>query len=380
MSALQAMRRSLFWVSAPIFFINFALPVKSKALGASAFEIGGLFSLFTLSLLLFRPLIGIALDRYGRRWFLLIALVLYSAAYAGYGLAGNIEWMYAARLVQGLGAALLLLTVDAITTDLALKDERASAMGQNVEAQTRSTFVGATIGFSLVAVLPELGWKISFLIFTLFAFYATFVAAKNVPESIPITRQVASAAVESGSLRSLLLMFVPLGFASALAMPIYLVYLQDEFTPDVRLLSWAFLPAGLVFAMLPSKFGALVDNYGAVWPCTAGLLAVAALYFVLPEFSSFWFVVGVYTLSSVGWAVIEPSRKSMTASLSGSEVAKGFGLAEMFFGLGAVVGPLAGGYLYDHYDHAFPFYLNGVMMLLAATLLLLLVRPELKRS
>ncbi|MFT4677280.1 MAG: hypothetical protein ACJAX5_000504 [Patiriisocius sp.] len=34
MSAVQAMRRSLFWVSVPIFFINFALPVKSKALGA----------------------------------------------------------------------------------------------------------------------------------------------------------------------------------------------------------------------------------------------------------------------------------------------------------------------------------------------------------
>jgi MFS family permease len=243
----------------------------------------GLFSLFTLSLLLFRPLIGVALDRYGRRWFLLIALILYSISYAGYGLAGSIEWMYAARLLQGLGAALLLLTVDAINTDLALKEERANAMGQNVEAQTRSTFVGAAIGFTLVGLLP-------------------------------------------------------------------------------------------------SKLGAVVDRYGAVWPSTAGMLAIAALYFILPEFDSFWFVVGVYTLSAVGWAVIEPARKSMTAVLSGSEVAKGFGLAEMCFGLGAVVGPLAGGYLYDHYNHAVPFYLNGIMMLVAAILLILLVRPKLKHS
>lgn len=48
-------------------------------------------------------------------------------------------------------------------------------------------------------------------------------------------------------------MFVPLGFANALMMPIYLVYLQDLFTPDVRWLSWAFLPAGLVFAILPPR-------------------------------------------------------------------------------------------------------------------------------
>jgi hypothetical protein len=61
-------------------------------------------------------------------------------------------------------------------------------------------------------------------------------------------------------------MFVPLGFANALMMPIYLVNLQDLFTPDVRWLSWAFLPAGLVFAILPSRLGTLVDRYGAIWP------------------------------------------------------------------------------------------------------------------
>tara|TARA_R110002072_G_scaffold89232_3_gene199831 strand:+ start:9775 stop:10929 length:1155 start_codon:yes stop_codon:yes gene_type:complete len=379
MTALQAMRKSLFWVSVPIFFINFALPVKSKALGASAFEIGGLFSLFTLSLLLFRPVIGIALDRYGRRWFLLIALSLYGVSYAGYGLAGNIEWMYAARLLQGLGAALLLLTVDAITADLAPEAERASAMGQNVEAQTRSTFVGATIGFSLVAVFPVLGWKISFLLFTALAFYAMFVAVKNVPESIPTATLPDNADGSAGALQNLLIMLVPLGFASALMMPVYLVYLQDEFTPDVRLLSWAFLPAGLVFAILPSKLGSLVDRYGAIWPCCAGLVTTAALYFLLPEFGNYWAVVGVYTLSSVGWAVIEPARKAMTAQLAGERVAKGFGLAEMCFGFGAVAGPLAGGYLYDHYSHALPFYLNGGMMLIAAVLLLALIRPKLSR-
>ncbi|MGK0340674.1 MAG: MFS family permease [Candidatus Azotimanducaceae bacterium] len=283
MLPLQAMRRSLFWVSAPLFFINFALPVKSKALGATAFEIGGLFSLFTLSLLFFRPLIGVALDRFGRRLLLLLALVLYSVAYAGYGFAGNIEWMYVARLLQGLG------------------------------------------------------WKFSFLIFRLLAGYAAFVAARSVPESAPVTTSQADPEPISASFIRLLILFVPLGFASALMMPIYLVYLQDMFTPDVRLLSWAFLPTGLVFAILPSRLGASVDRYGATWPCVVALLAVAVLYLVLP----------------------------------------GFGVAEMCFGFGAVAGPLVGGYLYDP---ALPFYLNGVVMLSVAAILLSIVRPHLAQS
>ena len=380
MQPLQAMRCSLFWVSAPIFFINFALRVKSKALGATAFEIGGLFSLFTLSLLLFRPLVGVALDKFGRRQFLLLGLVLYSIAYASYGFAATIEWMYAARLLQGLGAALLLLTIDAITTDIAPQNERASAMGKNVEIQTRSTLVGATTGFSLVGFLPEEGWKFSFLIFTLLAGYATFVAVRSVPESAPVTTSQTELQPVSAAFFRLLIMFVPLGFANALMMPIYLVYLQDLFTPDVRWLSWAFLPAGLVFAILPSRLGALVDRYGAIWPCALALFAVAALYLILPELGHFWSVVVVYTLSSVGWAVIEPARKSMTASLSGHQVARGFGLAEMCFGMGAVAGPLVGGYLYDQYDPAWPFYLNGIVMLSVAALLLMSVRPQLKQN
>ena len=97
----------------------------------------------------------------------------------------------------------------------------------------------------------------------------------------------------------------------------------------------------------------------------------------MPMVGLFWPVVAVYTLSSFGWAVIEPARKTMTATLSGMQVARGFGLAEMSLGFGAVVGPLAGGYLYDQFDHSLPFLVNSAVVLLAAVILLLLVRPRL---
>jgi MFS family permease len=318
-----------------------------------------------------------ALDRYGRRGFLIFALILYVLAYAGYGFSETIEWMYAARLLQGVGAAILLLTVDAITADLTGEDNRASAMGKNVEAQTRSTFVGATIGFSLVAIFPTEGWQYSFLIFVVLGVYALINAMRHVPESVETSAGTKTNASLSKPLVTLLVMLVPLGFASALMMPIYLVYLQDTFSPDVRLLSWAFLPAGLVFAIMPSKLGAIVDRVGPVKPCAIGLLVVSGSYLVMPMLGQFWPVVAVYTLSSFGWAVIEPARKTMTATLSGMQVAKGFGLAEMSLGFGAVVGPLAGGCLYDQFDHSLPFLVNSAVVLLAAAILLLLVRPRL---
>jgi MFS family permease len=98
---------------------------------------------------------------------------------------------------------------------------------------------------------------------------------------------------------------------------------------------------------------------------------------MLPAMSGFWSVVAVYTCSAFGWAVIEPARKAMTAQVAGIHIARGFGLAEMSFGLGAVVGPLVGGYLYDNIDHSLPFILNTGVMLVSIALLLLFVRPAL---
>ena len=354
----------------PDFFINFALPVKSKELGASAFEVGGLFSLFTLSLLLLRPLVGHAFDRFGRRWFLCVAIVLYVIAYTGYGFAEEITSMYAARFLQGIGAALLLLSIDAITADLTDSTDRASAMGKNLEAQIRSTFIEATLGFGLIAALPEQGWQISFAIFACMAMYALFAVGRNVPETLVKKPHELSQPV-STDFYKLMIWLVPLGFASALIMPIYLVYLSDWFTADKRALSWAFLPAGLVFAILPAKLGRLVDRFGPRVPLILGSTVLIGLYVLMPFAPGFWLVVTVYTASSVAWALIEPARKSLTSQLSGHQTARGFGLAEMAFGVGGVLGPLVGGYVYDHYEPSLVFYLNASVVVLSLIVLFL---------
>ena len=105
--SLTWLRRSLFLVSMPIFFINFSLPVQAKALGANATEIGWLIGLFSFTLLFMRPLVGFGMDRFGRRPFFLGALFLHAFTYAGYGFAQGLEAMYTGRILQGFAAAML---------------------------------------------------------------------------------------------------------------------------------------------------------------------------------------------------------------------------------------------------------------------------------
>ena len=64
----------LLLVSFPLVFMTFALPIFGKEAGATAIEIGGLFSVFNFVVLVVRPLVGLGLDRYGRKAFLIGAV------------------------------------------------------------------------------------------------------------------------------------------------------------------------------------------------------------------------------------------------------------------------------------------------------------------
>jgi len=44
------------------------LPIYGEVLGATALEVGGFFSAFSLVPVIVRPFLGRALDRWGRRW------------------------------------------------------------------------------------------------------------------------------------------------------------------------------------------------------------------------------------------------------------------------------------------------------------------------
>ena len=379
-SGLQTLRQSLFLISMPLFFVTFALPVQSKALGASALEIGGLFSLFSLSILLMRPVIGYGIDQFGRRIFLLIATLFYIGAYMGYALADGIQSMYVARFFQGLGAALMLISVDTITADLAPAEERTQAMGSNVEIQARASVVGAVIGFTLVGAVPQSAWTYSFGVFAVLAMLAFLLVFLRLPDTRRTSVQNESSTFEfSPDLQKLLLLFVLLGTANSLMMPMYLVYLQDNFTADPRTLSWAFLPSALIFMVLPSRMGALVDKGNPRALIKAAMVFSGCFYLAMTIAPGFWWMVLLYSLSVVGSALVEPTRKSLTAGMATPDTyGKTFGFAEMAFGIGAIFGPLIGGYLYDSVSHTMPFAFNGMLMFVSAMLSVWLLRQTSK--
>ena len=93
----------MYVLAMPLAFLSFALPIFGQTIGASATEIGALYTAFTITALLARLAVGLTLDRYGYKWFFVGALVVYAASMVAYGIANSVADLSALEELLFLG-------------------------------------------------------------------------------------------------------------------------------------------------------------------------------------------------------------------------------------------------------------------------------------
>jgi EmrB/QacA subfamily drug resistance transporter len=100
-------------------------------------------------------------DRFGPKRLYLSGLVVFTLASLWCGLSGNVQMLIAARVLQGLGAALMTPQTMAVITRIFPPDRRGAAMGLWGATAGVATLVGPILGGVLV---DGLGWEWIFFI------------------------------------------------------------------------------------------------------------------------------------------------------------------------------------------------------------------------
>src|SRR3954454_9669528 len=141
--------------------VNIALPAIGRDLDASAAGLQWTVNGYSLSLAALILLGGSLGDRYGRKRVFLIGVGWFATASLLCGLAPNIELLIGARVLQGIGGALLTPGALAILEASFTRDDRARAIG----AWSGLGGIGGALGPFLGGWLVEAGsWRLIFLI------------------------------------------------------------------------------------------------------------------------------------------------------------------------------------------------------------------------
>ncbi|MCL6451184.1 MAG: MFS transporter [Acetobacteraceae bacterium] len=399
----QAHRRTLrsvaLFVSLPLGFLSFILPVYGEAVGASPVAIGALFSVFSLVTVLFRPVIGAGVDRYGRRPFLLAGIGVYVGTQVVFALWQSYHGLFVARLLHGLASSLFWLAVYASIADTSPEGERGRHYGGVAEAQSRGALFGALGGFALLMMLGgrlETGLRLVFLAYALLAAAGWITGWRRLRETLPEPGPRPAQAVGPNVRRpgapgrdplaegaphlpkwfySRLLAIVLLTTASnSLLAPLMILYLRQHVEREVGLLAIAYIPAALVWSLLPSTMGRLSDRFGRTRAMTVGLAAGALTSFAIPQLRSLLGLSGLWAVEAGALSLAVPAEQALVSDVTGHRRrGLAYGYYELASGLGNIVGPLVGMWVYQSVGTAAPFYLNAGLLALAAVLVPLIL-------
>lgn len=278
------------------------------------------------------------------------------------------------------------VTAYSIAMDLSDTEKRGSSIGQVDGASAKGAVLGACIGFAILGSVPFLrGWSALFKGYAVLSLAAALIAFRFIPETkkemqkeehLPNEKKQ----FDKNFLKLLAIVFISSISASMLS-PLLMIYLQDKFTTEPSVIGLAYIPAALVYALLPSKLGGVSDKIGRIPPMIFGLLGSGIVSFGFTYCNSLAVLVLLWVLESVGTVMASPAEEAMVADLTQENFrGSAYGFYLFISSLGAAIGPLLGGWLYDFAGHAVPFYLNGAILLLNALLVLILFQNPFYRE
>jgi EmrB/QacA subfamily drug resistance transporter len=160
--------------------VQVALPTIGRDLGASLSGLQWMISGYTLALASLILLGGSLGDRYGRRRVFLIGVVWFALASLVCGLAQTTGQLVAARVLQGVGGALLTPGSLALIQSSFRPGDRARAIGLWSALAGIAGLIGPFLGGILV---DAASWRLVFLLNVPVAALILAVAGRHVPES-----------------------------------------------------------------------------------------------------------------------------------------------------------------------------------------------------
>ncbi len=343
-------------------------PYLAREFGASAFEVGLLMAVYSGMQFLFSPLWGGISDRVGRRPVLLVSIAGTALAHTLFYFADHLWLLFAARLLAGVFSA-NISTAMAYIADITPAQDRSRSMGLIGAAFG----LGFVLGPAIAGLLTHFGESfpalaaafLSLLNFTLAVFVLDESLSDENRRQRPRMSRLRSIAekVQRPVVGSLLFAQFAIGLAMANMEASLFLYMQDRFGWGVRQSSYGFAYVGICIAFTQ---GYLVRKYlpshGERRMLIAGFLFFICGMFLIGLSPWIWLLAVAMTALALGNGFINPAVSGSISLLAPAhEQGEVLGVNQSIAALARIIGPLMGGYMYDHVSRSSPFYAAALM-------------------
>ncbi|WP_397386491.1 MFS transporter [Paenibacillus terrigena] len=122
------------------------LPMFIQQLGGSESQVGFIIGVFTISAVIFRPIVGGLMDRYGRRVFIISGLLFFAITMYFYDWVTGVLFLVVLRILHGISWAVATTSTGTAVTDVIPPSRRGEGMGWYGLAMTLGMALGPILG------------------------------------------------------------------------------------------------------------------------------------------------------------------------------------------------------------------------------------------
>ena len=356
--------------------VLFTLPIYLPRREFSNLVVGVIAAAYPATETICAPLIGFLVDRLGRRKWIYFGLTISTIALFAFTLSTNVPYLVAVHAIQGIAAAMIIVSSLTMVTDASSTKNRGKEMG----VYDFANLGGYMVGILTAGVLTKLGSRT-----TPFYFAAALAAVGAIFAFFKV--EETRLADKRNSLSPLKTLKLLLSHRRAAAMfPIWLAITTfvgvaltfgPRLGPSPFVTSIVLAGGVLVLTVTQPLFGYLSDKYGRDKLMMLGLLSVIGLFYtaitMLRGRLGFWTGAPFLVIFGVGSFAFPPAALASLGDLA-PERSRGttMGAYNVVISFGTIIGPLMGGYLLDRYGPASLFY-AGIVLLIGALGLAILI-------
>ncbi|MDI6829733.1 MAG: MFS transporter [Actinomycetota bacterium] len=351
------------------------MPVYARELGIGELGLGMLFASYALGNIAAAVPFGLVSDRFGRRPFLVFGMLAMAGAFVLYAYSGTYATLFLSRFLDGVTAAANWSVGLAIIADAYPAGERGRGMGMVMAAMGAGAIAGPAMGG---AFADWLGHRAPFLVVAGICVLGGVMALASRD-----LRHVGPRGSEAGYGRMmrevlaypgmvLVLVIVMMGTVSlGVLEPLFPVHLRENLGLSSTAIGLLFALTVLFYTLASPLAGSLADRRGKRGLLAAGLAATALAAPALTFSRDLATAAALFAVCGVTIALFEtPTLPLIADLLTGRAEADvhgtAFGLFNMAWAVGYLLGPAAGGFLAQRHGLPTAMVVLSVPMLVLA--------------
>lgn len=375
---------AVFVATMGISMVSPLLPVYAKELGASGVWLGLTFSAFAVVQAGFGPFAGRLSDRYGRKPFIMLGLLIYCTAALGYLTAESFYQVIAFRAFSGFGTSLVFSVARAYVGDMTPRGHEGRWLGVFATADIIGFGTGPLVaGF----FRQTFGFDSVFIAMAALLGTSAFILLVWLPRHSPLETQHRAGTVKraatvsfSAALRDRLVLAVTahqglISLSVGASLSFLALRLEDGLGASPIAIGLAFATQDLTGGVAQPLFGRLADAYSRRLLVAAGLL-LSGLFTAFVGFAPSYILVVLLLFLMGGSNALSQVAAGAVQVVAGRRTGMGtvLGIGSAANGAGIVLGSVAGGVLVDGYGIGAAFLLGGILMGLGGMAFLALTR------